>query len=67
MEQLQKVIGYHFKELNFLKIALTHSSYANESRQISANNERQKFLGDAVLSLIVADYIFRHRRCRRAS
>lgn len=62
MQQLQKVIGYQFKDPNYLKIALTHSSYANESRQISANNERQEFLGDAVLSLIVADYIFCHRK-----
>ncbi len=62
MQQLQKVIGFQFKDLNYLKIALTHSSYANESRQTAANNERQEFLGDAVLSLIVADYIFRHRK-----
>lgn len=60
--QLEQVIGYRFKEQSYLQIALTHSSYANESKQVSANNERQEFLGDAVLSIIVADYIFRHRK-----
>lgn len=60
--ELEKVIGYSFKKQSYLQIALTHSSFANESKQVSANNERQEFLGDAVLSVIVADYIFRHRK-----
>ena len=60
MLELQKTIGYSFKEKSYLEIALTHSSYANESRHAQQNNERQEFLGDAVLSIIVSDYIFRH-------
>ena len=60
MNELEKVIGYSFKDNSFLKIALTHSSHANESKGSEQNNERQEFLGDAVLSIIVSEYIFRH-------
>lgn len=60
MRELQNIIGYKFKNDSYLKIALTHSSFANESKEEMANNERQEFLGDAVLSIIVSDYIFRH-------
>ena len=60
MRELEKIIGYTFENDEYLTIALTHSSYANECKKAFANNERQEFLGDAVLSIIVADYIFRH-------
>lgn len=60
MHELERIIGYTFKNSDYLTIALTHSSYANECKKAFANNERQEFLGDAVLSVIVADYIFRH-------
>ena len=60
MNELEKVIGYSFKDDSYLKIALTHSSHANESKGTEQNNERQEFLGDAVLSIIVSEYIFRH-------
>ena len=39
-------------------MALTHSSYANEVKHQIKYNERQEFLGDAVLSIIVSDYLF---------
>lgn len=55
---LEDVIGYHFKNKNFLEIALTHTSYANESKG-RKNNERSEFLGDAVLELISSEYIFK--------
>ena len=58
MEALQVRIGYHFNNKGLLERALTHSSYANESRQKMECNERMEFLGDAVLSVIVADHIF---------
>ena len=60
MNELEKVTGYSFKNIGYLQTALTHSSYANECRQPMQNNERQEFLGDSVLSVIVSDYIFRH-------
>ncbi len=43
-----------------LKRALTHSSYANENRSAEGSNERLEFLGDSVLSVIVAEHIFRN-------
>lgn len=55
---LQKRIGYYFKDPMLLERALTHSSYANESKKKLECNERMEFLGDAVLSIIVADHIF---------
>ena len=58
MKDFQKVIGYNFKDEKYLTIALTHSSYANECRGATEYNERQEFLGDAVLSIIVSDYLF---------
>lgn len=54
----EQVIGYQFKNKDYLTIALTHSSYANETREAVQNNERQEFLGDAVLSIVVSDYLF---------
>ena len=59
MKDLQEVIGYTFKDPRYLETALTHSSYANEVKHHVRNNERLEFLGDAVLSIIVSDYIFR--------
>ena len=58
MKDFQKVIGYSFKDEKYLTIALTHSSYANERKGATEYNERQEFLGDAVLSIIVSDYLF---------
>ncbi|MBE6596909.1 MAG: ribonuclease III [Ruminococcaceae bacterium] len=58
---LEKAIGYEFKNLNILREALTHSSYANElkaRRQIVPCNERLEFLGDSVLSIIVSEYLY---------
>lgn len=61
MEALQKKIGYFFKNPDLLKEALTHSSFANEHKvQHIKYNERLEFLGDAVLSIVVSDYIFKN-------
>ena len=56
--QLETIIGYKFKNPELLEIALTHTSYANESRTPVKHNERLEFLGDSVLSVVVADYLF---------
>lgn len=58
---LEKAIGYEFKNKDFLVEALIHSSYANESKakkKAVRCNERLEFLGDAVLSSVVSEYIF---------
>lgn len=58
MNELQSKIGYTFKNIGYLNTALTHSSYANEVKNGTKCNERLEFLGDAVLSIVVSDYIF---------
>ncbi len=60
MEELENKIGYIFKNKKYLKTALTHSSYANEHR--CKSYERQEFLGDSVLSIIVSDYLFENMK-----
>ncbi len=60
MEKLEKIIGYEFKDKELLFRALSHTSYANESRSAKGSYERLEFLGDSVLSLIVAEYIFKN-------
>lgn len=60
MSILEKNLGYKFNNTAYLNTALTHSSYANESKVKISNNERLEFLGDAVLSIVVSDYIFAH-------
>lgn len=59
MEKLQKTINYTFKNQEYLKEALTHSSYANEQKNKKIRcNERLEFFGDSILSLIVSEYIY---------
>ncbi len=60
--ELENKINYTFKNKEYLQIALTHSSFCNENRKrgFTESNERSEFLGDSVLSLITAEYLF-HR------
>ena len=52
-------IGYHFKEERLLQTAFTHRSYLNENRDTAReHNERLEFLGDAVLELVVTEFLF---------
>lgn len=60
---LEEKLGHTFADKELLRLALTHSSYANEQRakgQPIKCNERLEFLGDSVLSVIVSDYIYRN-------
>ena len=59
LNSLEKEIGYVFKKRSLLKQAVTHRSYANENRESGPFNERLEFLGDAVLSLISADFLYK--------
>lgn len=60
-EEFESKIGYVFNDKKLLQTALTHSSYANEVKDKHfENNERLEFLGDAVLGIIVAEYLFSH-------
>lgn len=61
LKELQNKIGYTFQNERLLKHALAHSSYINEHRgELPDSNERLEFLGDAVLELISAEYLFAH-------
>ena len=60
MEALEEKLGYRFTNRALLENALTHSSYANENKAKGLqSNERLEFLGDSVLGMVVADYLFR--------
>ena len=60
LENLEKNLDYKFKDISLLVTAITHSSFANESKKELKNNERLEFLGDSVLSVIVSEYIFKN-------
>ncbi|MDK2899281.1 MAG: ribonuclease [Patescibacteria group bacterium] len=52
-------IGFEFKNIQLLITALTHRSYVNEHKKsVNEHNERLEFLGDAVLELVVTDFLF---------
>ena len=60
IRDLENAIGYRFRNIQLLQNALTHSSYANERWHNSLlSNERLEFLGDSVLGMLVAEYLFR--------
>ncbi len=60
LERLQGLIGTRFSNTDYLLTAVTHRSYLNEHREATwDHNERLEFLGDAVLELVVTDYLFR--------
>ncbi len=58
-EHLEKHLGVHFKEPELLRQALTHRSYLNENRGATwGHNERLEFLGDAVLELVITNFLY---------
>ena len=59
-EQFAKdALGFEYHDINLLITALTHRSYVNEHKNSHAeHNERLEFLGDAVLQIVISDYLF---------
>jgi ribonuclease III len=55
--ELENALGYRFRDRELLELALTHRSHANE-RGLPEHNERLELLGDSVLGLVVADWLF---------
>lgn len=54
-------LGFEFEDIGLLITALTHRSYVNEHKKsVSEHNERLEFLGDAVLELVVTDFLFKN-------
>ncbi|MBE6934408.1 MAG: ribonuclease III [Ruminococcaceae bacterium] len=59
MNELEAAIGYRFRNITLLQNALSHSSYANERWHNGLkSNERLEFLGDSILGMLVADYLY---------
>ncbi len=57
---LEQAIGYRFKKKPRLELALTHPSYRYENPDTADDNQRLEYLGDAVLSLISAEYLYKN-------
>jgi ribonuclease-3 len=59
LRELEKKTGHTFHDIKWLKLAMSHSSYANEQRLGHRGcNERLEFLGDAVLELVSSEYLY---------
>ncbi len=58
--ELEKAIGYRFKDRDLLEQALIHPSYRYETKEVCADNQRLEFLGDAVLALLTASHLYQH-------
>jgi ribonuclease III len=59
IKELLNLLGWEVIDLTYYEQALTHSSYAHEKGHRRLHNERLEFLGDAVLELVVSDFLFR--------
>ncbi|OQY42019.1 MAG: ribonuclease III [Fusobacteriia bacterium 4572_74] len=59
--ELEKILGHTFKDKKLLKHALLHRSYGNENKGYKKiSNERLELLGDAVLDLVVTEYLYKN-------
>jgi len=59
LERLEEILNYKFRDQSILRLALTHSSYANELRDKTSDyNERLEFLGDSVLGIVISEYVY---------
>ena len=59
MEPLETKLGYTFHDRALLENALTHSSFANENHSPDGSNERLEFLGDSILGMVTAEFLYR--------
>ncbi len=59
LEALERALGVRFRDRGLLELALRHDSFAHERGADREHYERLEFLGDAVLNLVVSDYLFR--------
>ena len=60
MNPLEERIGYKFRNSLLLAEALTHPSVGHETQRHHFNNQRLEFLGDAILQLVITEYLFNH-------
>lgn len=63
ISEFEEKIGYSFKDKKLLRHALSHTSYINEHKMEKyESNERLEFLGDAIVDMVVSDYLYRSSR-----
>ena len=59
LDALEEILGHRFSDRSLLERAMTHSSFANEKKiNIKEDYERLEFLGDAVLELVVSEFLY---------
>lgn len=58
MHTLELRLGYRFRDTSFLEQALTHPSVGHEKQRYHIDNQRLEFLGDAILQLVITDYLY---------
>jgi ribonuclease-3 len=58
--QLEQAIGYRFKKRALLELAVTHPSFRYENHEADDDNQRLEYLGDAVLSLMAAEHLYKN-------
>lgn len=61
-DKIEDKIGFSFRDKNLLRLALKHRSYAKQSDKPNQHNERLEFLGDAIIDVVVADYLYENCR-----
>ncbi len=61
LRELEERIRYSFRDRSLLESALTHPSYSYEQNRPVPHNQRLEFLGDAVLQIVITEYLFLHR------
>jgi len=60
LQLFERNAGIRFRKLDFLNLAFSHRSFANESKESIDNNEKLEFLGDSVLGLVVSEYLYKN-------
>jgi ribonuclease III len=59
--QIEEKLHYFFEDKHLLALAFTHRSFVNENRGITTvHNERLEFLGDSILGMVIAEYLYKH-------
>ena len=58
LTKLQRILGYQFSDLQLLKEAVMHRSFASENN-LNFDNQRLEFLGDSVMQIILSEFVFK--------
>lgn len=58
--KIEAKLNYKFNDRKYMVLAFIHRSFVNENREVKENNERLEFLGDSILGLMIAEYLYRY-------